>query len=138
LRLVRIFSVRRLLSLDGIKYTGLIAGLTVVVGGAAFASIETHEGHVLTTWDGVWWAVTTVTTVGYGDIAPETDGGRIVAMMIMLVGIGFVALLTAFIADRFISEQKTTESKEDQILEELRLVNQRLDNLERVDVVTRH
>ncbi len=58
-------------------------------------------------------------------------------MMIMLVGIGFVALLTAFIADRFISEQKTTESKEDQILEELRRVNQRLANLERIDVVVR-
>ncbi len=132
LRLVRVFSVRRLLSLDGIKYVGLIAGLTVIVGGAAFASIETHEGHVLTTWDGVWWAVTTVTTVGYGDIAPETDGGRIIAMMIMLVGIGFVALLTAFIADRFISEQKTAENKEEQILAELRRINRRLDSLEGV------
>lgn len=124
-----------LLSLDGIKYAGLIAGLTVVVGGAAFASIESHEGHVLTTWDGIWWAVTTVTTVGYGDIAPETDGGRIIAMMIMFVGIGFVALLTAFVADRFISEQKTTESKEDEILDELRKINERLDSLERVDAV---
>lgn len=135
LRLVRVFSVRRLLSLDGIKYAALIAALTVVVGGAAFASIETHEGHVLTTWDGIWWAVTTVTTVGYGDIAPETDGGRIIAMMIMLVGIGFVALLTAFVADRFISEQKVTESKEDEILDELRKINERLDSLERVDAV---
>lgn len=77
--------------------------------------------------------MTTVTTVGYGDIAPATDGGRIIAMMIMLVGIGFVALLTAFIADRFVSEQKTTESKEDQILDELRQINERLVGLEKAN-----
>ena len=133
LRLVRVFSIRRLLSLDGIKYAALIAALTVLIGGAAFASIEkTSHGHPLTTWDGTWWAVTTVTTVGYGDISPTTDGGRIIAMMIMLVGIGFVALLTAFIADRFIHEQKTTEAKEDLILAELREITLRLDRLEDV------
>jgi voltage-gated potassium channel len=46
-------------------------------------------------WDGVWWAVTTVSTVGYGDITPTTDGGRAIAITVMLVGIGFVAILTA-------------------------------------------
>ena len=132
LRLVRLFSVRRLLSLQGMKYAALVLVGTVVLGGAIFASVEKVDGHgnALTTWDGIWWAVTTVTTVGYGDIYPHTDGGRIIAMSIMLIGIGFVALLTAFIADRFIHQAQATESKEDQILAELQMIRLRLDALD--------
>jgi voltage-gated potassium channel len=114
------------------KYAAFVAAATVVIGGAVFASIEKvdGEGNALTTWDGIWWAVTTVTTVGYGDISPSTDGGRAIAMSIMLVGIGFVALLTAFIADRFIDQQRGAEAKEDLILSELREIRSRLDSLE--------
>jgi voltage-gated potassium channel len=132
LRLVRLFSVRRLLSLQGMKYAALVVAGTVVLGGAIFASVEKVDGHghALTTWDGIWWAVTTVTTVGYGDIYPRTDGGRIIAMSIMLAGIGFVALLTAFIADRFIHQAQATEGKEDLILAELREIRLRLDALD--------
>jgi len=128
LRLVRLFSLRRVLSLEGIKYAALVALGTVVVGGAVFGVIERENG--VTTWDGVWWAVTTVTTVGYGDIAPESDAGRMIGMLIMFVGIGFVALLTAWVADRFINIQMETEDKEDRILAELRAIRVRLDALE--------
>lgn len=128
LRLVRAFSLRRLLSLEGMKYAALIAGATVLVGGAVFANVE--KGKHLTTWDGLWWAVTTVTTVGYGDVVPRSDGGRIIAMMIMLVGIGFVALLTAFIADRFIHQQQASGEKEDRIIAELQEIKRRLGQLE--------
>jgi len=131
LRLVRVFSIRRLLSLEGMKYAALVAAGTVVVGGAVFASVE-KEQH-LTTWDGIWWAVTTVTTVGYGEIYPKTDAGRIIAMAIMLVGIGFVALLTAFIADRFVHQQKEAAAKEDRILAELSEIRGRLEGLENPD-----
>jgi voltage-gated potassium channel len=131
LRLLRVGALRRLLSLEGMKYAAAVAVGTVLVGGVVFTSVE--EGHnkdVSSAWDGVWWAVTTVTTVGYGDIAPETTAGRIIAITIMLVGIGFVALLTAFIADRFINVQVETEAKEDLILAELRAIRVRLDALE--------
>jgi voltage-gated potassium channel len=132
LRLVRVFSLRKLLSLEGIKYAALVAAAVVVVGGAVYASVEKvdPEGRTLTTWDGIWWAVTTVTTVGYGDIYPKTDGGRAIAMTIMLVGIGFVALFTAFIADRFIKIQTETETKENLILTELQAISARLDALD--------
>jgi voltage-gated potassium channel len=128
LRLVRVFSVRRLLSLEGIKYAALTAAGTVLLGGALVASLETEQHW--TTWDGVWWAATTVTTVGYGDLAVKTDGGRIIAMAIMLVGIGFVALLTAFIADRFVQGQREVGAKENLILTELQEIRMRLENLE--------
>jgi voltage-gated potassium channel len=52
-------------------------------------------------WDGIWWAVVTVTTVGYGDIYPHSVAARIVAMLVMLFGIGFLSVLTATIASRF-------------------------------------
>jgi voltage-gated potassium channel len=128
LRVFRVLALRRLLSLEGMKYAAMVALGTVIIGGAVFAGVEEHQG--ITTWDGVWWAITTVTTVGYGDIVPESTGGRIIGITIMLVGIGFVALLTAFIADRFINLTVETEEKEDLILAELRAINARLDALE--------
>jgi voltage-gated potassium channel len=128
LRVFRVLALRRLLSLEGMKYAAVVAIGTVIVGGAVFASVEENQG--ITTWDGVWWAVTTVTTVGYGDIYPHSTSGRIIGITIMLVGIGFVALLTAFIADRFINLSVETEAKEDLILAELRAINARLAVLE--------
>jgi voltage-gated potassium channel len=128
LRVFRVLALRRMLSLEGMKYAAMVALGTIIVGGAVFASIEQDQG--ITTWDGVWWAVTTVTTVGYGDIYPHSTSGRIIGITIMLVGIGFVALLTAFIADRFINLSVETEAKEDLILAERRAINARLDDLE--------
>jgi voltage-gated potassium channel Kch len=72
----------------------------------------------LETWDGVWWAVTTATTVGYGDLKPQTNGGRVIAMLVMIVGIGFVALLTAAAADRFLRSRRD-EAKTDRRLAEI-------------------
>jgi voltage-gated potassium channel len=128
LRLVRVFDLRRMLSLEGIRYATLLVFLLVIAGGAAFASIEKDQG--LTAWDGVWWAVSTVTTVGYGDVSPMTDAGRALAMGIMLIGIGFVALLTAFVAERFIRGAEEVEEREDQVLAELRQIRERLDRIE--------
>jgi voltage-gated potassium channel len=128
LRLVRILSLRRLLSLEGMRYAAMVAAGTVIVGGVVFASVE--DSHGVTTWDGVWWAVTTVTTVGYGEIPVESTAGRIIGITIMFVGIGFVALLTAFIADRFINAEVEASAKEDQVLAELRAIRARLDQLE--------
>jgi voltage-gated potassium channel len=52
--------------------------------------------------DGLWWAVTTVTTVGYGDRFPTTTEGRILAVMLMLVGISLVGVITASVASWFV------------------------------------
>jgi voltage-gated potassium channel len=59
-------------------------------------------------WNGVWWAVVTATTVGYGDITPATPPGRIIGIVLMLGGIGFVLTPAASIAAHFIGH-KTSE-----------------------------
>jgi voltage-gated potassium channel len=127
LRLLRVFSLRRMLSFDGVKLAALTAVSTVIIGGIAVANIESTAKEPWTAWDGIWWAVTTVTTVGYGGLEPHTDSGRIIASAIMIVGIGFVALFTAFIADRFVATQRETEK---QILTELREIREKLERLE--------
>lgn len=54
--------------------------------------------HPLTLWDSFWWAMVTVTTIGYGDIFPRTIGGRLIALFLMFAGIGTLSFLTAAIA----------------------------------------
>jgi voltage-gated potassium channel len=94
---------RRLLSTEGVRDAAVFALLTVLGGGAAYAAVETKQD--MSAWDGVWWAITTVTTVGYGEFTPTTDLGRVIATVVMVVGIGFVALLTAAAAERFIRQR---------------------------------
>jgi voltage-gated potassium channel len=57
--------------------------------------------------DALWWAVVTVTTVGYGDKFPVTAAGRGVAVVLMLVGIGLIGVLTATVSSFFVSEQRS-------------------------------
>ena len=126
-RIYRVFSLRRVISLEGVKYAALIVGLIVILGGALFAAVE---GRGLTTWDGVWWAMTTVTTVGYGEIYPHTDGGRAIAIAVMIAGIGFVAILTAYVAERFVRAGEDLSDHEEHVLAALHRIEERLDRLE--------
>jgi voltage-gated potassium channel len=103
--LVLVRAAQRLLSGEGLKYAAFLALLTAVGGGAAFSSVEKGRS----TWDGVWWAVSTMTTVGYGDIAPITNYGRVIAIVVMLVGIGFIALVTGALAQRFLAGEVRQE-----------------------------
>lgn len=102
LRLIRLAALsREVFSLEGLAYAGLLAALAALGGSAVFTAFE-HDQH-LTEWEGVYWAVTTMTTLG-SDIYPQTAGGQITASVLVLLGISFVALLTGAIAQRFLGD----------------------------------
>ncbi len=70
------------------------------------------EGSNIKTFaDGLWWAVTTVTTVGYGDRFPTTTEGRLLAVMLMFMGISLVGVITASVAAWFVKMSQDEESK---------------------------
>jgi Ion channel len=88
---------------------------TVILGGGFFSLFEPDADWV----DGMWWAIVTLTTVGYGDYSPETLAGRWVATFVMAGGLGSVAILTGLLADEIrearIRERDDTPELDDDI-----------------------
>jgi voltage-gated potassium channel len=99
---------RRLTSASAFRFVALATVFLTVIAGAVQATIDT--GDFKTFWDGVWWAVVTVTTVGYGDVYPTSVPGRLVAIILMFVGVGFLAVLTATIASQFVKQERSDET----------------------------
>lgn len=82
---------------------------------------------------GLWWAVQTVTTVGYGDHVPTTVAGRLVAALVMLIGIGFLTVITAAITSTFVSRSRQEQPSSDPATpaaEQLRQIAERLERIE--------
>lgn len=82
-------------------------------------------------WLGVWWAIGTVTTVGYGDVVPVETSGRILAAAAMIVGIAFLSLITATVASVLVSRaSQDVSSEEADLMAALKRVELRLESLE--------
>jgi len=87
------------------------------------AGSNIHSYH-----DALWWAVVTVTTVGYGDRFPISEGGRAVAVVLMLVGIGLIGVLTATVASFFVAEH--TDANKDLLQASHEDLGARLDEID--------
>ena len=91
--------------------------IIVVGGGIAIRVIDHREYSSI--WEGMWWSLQTVTTVGYGDVTPKDTAGKIVGAVVMLEGIAFLAIVTAAITSTFVTraqrEQKSAEPPEDTV-----------------------
>ena len=129
LRLARVAAVvsrggaaaRSVLRSRGLVYLVVITLLIALGVGGVFALLEgTPVG------DGMWWAIVTLTTVGYGDVTPVTPAGRVAAALLMLLGIGFIAVVTATVAARFVGDE------EKDLAVELRAICDRLEAMERL------
>jgi voltage-gated potassium channel len=81
---------------------------------------------------GLWWAVQTVTTVGYGDRVPTSVGGQLLAALVMLLGIGFITVITAAITSSFVSRARLERSQGDgvSLAEQLKKIDERLELIE--------
>ena len=116
---------RRLTTKNVFRFVAISTVFLVFIAGAAEATVD--QGDFNTFWDGIWWAVVTVTTVGYGDLYPHTVAGRLIAMALMLVGIGFISVLTASVASVFVKTDRRDETSE--IAETLRRIESDLAEL---------
>jgi voltage-gated potassium channel len=106
----------------------VIATAIVVVAAGILMRLIDHKEYA-SIWTGMWWAVQTVTTVGYGDVTPKEPNGRIVATFVMFEGIAFLAIVTAAITSTFV-ERASRKRQEDLEAEEQR-IDTRFDELDR-------
>ncbi len=67
---------------------------------------DVESSNIHTFSDGIWWALTTVTTVGYGDRFPVTTEGRVIAFFLMLTGVALVGVITASVAAWFVKLER--------------------------------
>jgi voltage-gated potassium channel Kch len=121
------------------RAAGIIASVTLsitIVSGVLMHF--TDENTYPNIGDGLWWAIQTVTTVGYGDLVPTSTVGRLVAALVMLAGIGFLTVVTAVITSTFIesarrrlqgTETDSLSAKLDQIGERLKVIEAGLEDL---------
>ena len=84
----------------------IVTATVVVVAGSGVLMWLLDHREYPNIGRGLWWAIQTVTTVGYGDVTPTRVAGRIVAAFVMLWGLAFLAILVAAITSTFVARQE--------------------------------
>ena len=122
-------ATRTILIRHGVQSSLLFMGAVLAVSVIAIYFAERSSGGSIDSLDtAVWWAITTATTVGYGDTFPVTPFGRGIAVVLMIVGIGVFAVLTASVAAfLFESGKAPADPASEEVLQELRRLHARLD-----------
>ena len=118
---------QRFFNTNGFKYVVFITTIMIAVGG-----ILIHFAEGMSYSDGIWWAFVTTTTVGYGDISPSTFYGRLIAMVLMLLGIGLLGTITSTLTSYFLKTGSGGVRSE--ALESIKTQLDRFDELSEEDV----
>lgn len=132
LRLSRLFAITYLLrwtkrrfALSPVTFAGATAVVTAVLGANALHVIEPNLAPDLGT--GLWWAITTMTTVGYGDISPATLQGRLVGSFLMVFGVAIMASFSGYLASFLVTEN---DEHQEELKDRLVAMQEKLDMLE--------
>ena len=130
LRVIAVFlkfrkHIDKFLKTNNFHYVIFFTITTLLIG-----TLGIHFAEGISYENAIWWSFVTITTVGYGDISPTTPMGRVLASFLMLVGIGFLSMLTGTISTFFLSKNNSTSYKN----ETIKSVKNRLDNFENLSI----
>lgn len=134
--LIPSFSMLLSFFVDGKLTTTLFAAMiVVVVFGLLAAGLDSNIDNA---WDGIWWATATVSTVGYGDVVPITIWGRLLGMLLVIVGLCIFVVVTANILGLVLKRQTKVLKREEKLLNEVGLRIKRIEANQKVlgDLIT--
>jgi len=124
---------------NGLFYFLFASAAIIVIGTLVIYNLESpHENSEINSYlDAAWWTIATVTTVGYGDIVPVTETGRIIALVFMLFGITTLAVFlsvlgTSFYRKRFEIEEKEFSHAQKIIIQKLEELEKKQDEIEKL------
>jgi voltage-gated potassium channel len=118
-------------NVTGFKYMVAVCAVCILTGGMLI-----HFTEGMSFADGIWWAFVTATTVGYGDISPTTICGRIIASVLMIVGIGLIGSLTSTITALFFNRKSKSDTAREEIIQTIKNQLDNFDNLTKDDIDT--
>lgn len=140
LRILRIFlvfgvffhvvsAIQGLLARNRLGPTLVVSAFFILFSGI---TISVLDPGITTPLDGIWWAWVTVTTVGYGDLVPTSNVGRLFGGILILLGVALFALLTANVSSMLNrADVEEMEQEENKILKQLKITHERLDRIEK-------
>lgn len=120
-------TTRQILAKNHLGITLLVAFFIILMSGIFIAGIDPD---INTIGEGLWWAWVTVTTVGYGDIVPGSQLGKVFGAILILMGIGIFSLLTASFSAFFVARDEENDPEEKLILKKLDAIDEKLSLLE--------
>lgn len=141
-RLFRLYQILSILKGKGGELIILagVSGISILFGGFGVVLAESTESNsnIKNVSDGVWWAISTITTVGYGDYYPVTTLGKIIGSFVMFVGLAFLTTFTgilgaSLIKRKFGQEAKDSSSKTKLLDKTKEFVKNKIDEVEKLD-----
>jgi voltage-gated potassium channel len=116
-----------------IPYLAGSIAVTAIITGFVATLVDRRDFH--TFGDGIWWAIVTLSTVGYGDIVPHTPWGRVLGSIVIIFGVAFISLLFATVTSYLVAsdQEEGTEEALQEIAARLTAIEAQLASLKRAD-----